>query len=708
MVASGPGTLPAAIPNNAGVKLNAPDPGETHPESHVNDRDETRALWDYLAGTGRLTSASVQAAVNTFTKVKLGSVHDVVLDTKITVPVGTIIEGDSDVATVVRWTGADDGVMFEREGPDPPDDPVFAHFTIRNMKFETVESNITAIRSYYGGFETFEGLSFYGIQTHFDIEGGFRPVIRNVYATTLGPNSCGGAVFKKMPHIDISGYTTYNPSTAEAVWTFHKVAAGTISNFNFYALETIGILIEEDCQGLVFTGGLIVAPTIGVVTRDVSQVSPSFCECIGVKIDQADEWACKIEWGAQIYFTRCEFTNSRRGAFIGKYNGAIFPDVPHAIRAGFFLCTFENIGADGINCEAGATYFNILGNHFLGMGASSVGAVPAISPPWDNSGVCLRIPAGTTEDILVAHNDMRNNAGGAIVDGSTGNRRCYWDNTGDEPSITNLAGTSVKTVAQLQADKWLIMKQQGGTPSAPPTDYLGLYFKTDGLLYKQGAVGSSSERRMLDTDIFTTTQRILQSTGAATFTETASPTVSGTLTATAGLSTSGTVSGATISGSTVTSTGAVNGATAVIGATAAGFGIVQRVKRRDAGSPVAALAFGVTSAAETDVVKGFIAMKRRGGQGTGDVLFGLDNNADTNDADESDVKAKLLGIPTAGAQSGAHWIFPYFDNSPPADADMMANTICFYADETGNTLKAKIKYKNGTTIKNITTPIPIA
>jgi hypothetical protein len=438
------------------------------------------------------------------------------ISTTVTIPIGASIIGSGDFLSIFEWIGADDGVMFDYE--EDPLPVAFSHSSMQHLAMRTVASNVTGIKRINGGVDYFSDIAFFGIERHFHIEGGFRPAINDIFAAGYGPNNCGGSYFKSMPHIDIKGYTTFRTSDAEGVLVFSYVAGGTITNTNMIGCDTTAFIIEGDCQGLVFTGGLIAGMTRGVLYRSVTEgddeIAPTFCEFIGVKFDQADSYCAEVVWGGQLYFTRCEFTNSRHGIIVGPYNGV---DPPQVIRFGVFLCTFENIGSNGIAFVGGATYFNVLGNHFLGMGASSVGADPPISPAWDNAGVPIVIGGGTTEDVLVAFNDMRNNADGTIADGSTGNNRCYWFNTGDDPVITNPAGASVQTVNQLQTDKWILLKQVASVAENPPTGYHGIYFKTDGNMYRKTAAGD--EVRILDADIFTAAGSIIKATSAETFDE---------------------------------------------------------------------------------------------------------------------------------------------------------------------------------------------
>lgn len=149
----------------------------------------------------------------------------------------------------------------------------------------------------------------------------------------------------------------------------------------------------------------------------------------------------------------------------------------------------------------------------------------------------------------------------------------------------------------------------------------------------------------------------------------------------------------------------VVGPTLNVGATAAGFGIVAQLRRLDGTAPIPTLGFNAANGgAEADVSKFGLGFKRTSTQGVGDVLFMLDNATDTAAVAESDLKMRLQSNPGA---AGAKFAQPYVDNSAMADADMPAGSICFFVNETGNVLSAKVKYAAGT-IKTLTAPLAIS
>lgn len=450
------------------------------------------ALTGTLTIQGTVTAAKIQAALDAgYAVIVPDGTHT--FSTKITVPVGGSIRGMGDRSTILSWTGSSSGIMFEYSaGSFTP-----SHISIRNLCLSTSQSSVVGIRIINGGFETLENLSFFGVATHFYISGGFRPSIRNVYGTSSPSGNAGGSYFASMPQIDINGYTTYGTSTETAVLTFNAVAAGTVSNINLYSPATKAIILQDNCQGLIFTGGVILAATTGILVQLSGGSSPTFCEFIGYKIDQCTVNSVSVSAGGQIHFTRCEFTNMTGS---GTLDAVALAAQASAVRITFNYCTFENITRHGINAAAGAGYFAVTGCRFI----SSAG-----------TGACLNIGADASSDVYVAGNWMRDWNTASIIDAATsGSRRYYLDNavsvavsiatpTGAvlrDPGgffgigdCTNALQTLGLTINQGAADDEILTLKSSdvahGITQATETDTYALmkkYSATDGGLFVQG------------------------------------------------------------------------------------------------------------------------------------------------------------------------------------------------------------------------------
>jgi hypothetical protein len=455
------------------------------------------------------------------------------VSTNITLYMGSVIQGPGQGLCTLEWVGAAAQSILEYSaGVFTPSHITLEGFTLR----ATTANNVTGIRLINGGFETLKDIGFQGISCHYFIQGGFRPAIYNTYAAGAGSNDVGGAYFDTVPHVIISGYTTYGQSlgmgdgtiTRNGVITFNRVAVVTAQSINVYGSSdrtgTIyGVIIEGDNQGAYFTDCVVVGGYSGLTARLAASGSPTFVGLTNFNVDQATHYAMELSQVAALRILGCDITNSWRGIVMGAWNLVNTSEISH--------CYFENLRHESIWCAGPPGSLHIWNNRF-GDGALS-GALPADAPLTplfsleDGAG-----PLAATNDaailfsggaappnitdtcIKVENNDGRDRGlvKPFIVDQTTSALERYFNfNSGTAPIITDLTNTTVNHRTQLQTDSHVKIKKTaiGSPPTNPQTGYGNFWIGDDNRAY----VNTGTDNRpLIDADVFTAAGMLLVGT----------------------------------------------------------------------------------------------------------------------------------------------------------------------------------------------------
>ncbi|WP_052285699.1 phage head-binding domain-containing protein [Kluyvera genomosp. 1] len=232
---------------------------------------------------------------------------------------GVSINGDSKEG--ISWIPLNNNiVMFDDS--DKPDETHGMICSISNISIDCKAfTGITGVRSINGNRINILNTNFFGCEKNIEFDRGGNHVISNVLsATTTDGNKAGrlllwssdddkyGAVFTTVDNYRVEG-----DSVDGAV--FLRRAVGVKFNnliVNDNSFDGICIVLENDCQGVLFNGGVIVGVGTGMLLRKGSGIdkSPIVCITQNLDFDQFEQSAIVIEAGRANQFFGGAITSS--------------------------------------------------------------------------------------------------------------------------------------------------------------------------------------------------------------------------------------------------------------------------------------------------------------------------------------------------------------------------------------------------------------
>lgn len=419
----------------------------------------TPALMTYITpnpGEDAVNAAAIQAALDQGVGVTLDA-GTVQIDEMIDPPYGAYISGMGQGLTTIEWVGAAAGIMIGHDSGQTIPAFTSSHITIKDLTLRSASVAVTGIKVTAGGFENISNVGFQGVTTPFNFQGGFRPSIRNVYCAGAGSNNTGGSIFYRLPRLDIDGYTTYSTCGATAVLRLTRIAGASISHLHLSSPGVIGVLIEDDCQGVVIDNSMALGVTIGASLRTAGGSNPSYTVFDNFNVDNVDTYGFEIAQGTQTRLIGCDITNSTgtpngmggyvdgTGTAVGVILGAFAP----VARTHIYGCNFDNLGPYGIKVLGGGGHLKAIGCYFIEGAINPAGSAAVL------------IEAGDSDEIHIIDGDWLHQTIGIVDQATSGSDRQYLDNKGAAPVITTPAGVTVRTSTAYQVDTSLDLNYRG-------------------------------------------------------------------------------------------------------------------------------------------------------------------------------------------------------------------------------------------------------
>lgn len=192
-----------------------------------------------------------------------------------------------------------------------------ANVMITDMALATTKSGVTGVHYQLAWNTIMDRMAFLGLAQNFNIDRGNVHQINHCIATGFGSNSLGTCRIWSSSDTDyvysvtINDFQFNNNGTGvssaldSAALYIRRASVSYFTNIKAGDLSTGGtptafIILENDCQGVKFTGCTGINPTFGMIIQQGAgvAVAPSFCEFHGLDIDQPHNAGVSISQGS--------------------------------------------------------------------------------------------------------------------------------------------------------------------------------------------------------------------------------------------------------------------------------------------------------------------------------------------------------------------------------------------------------------------------
>lgn len=208
--------------------------------------------------------------------------------------------------------------------------------------------------------------------------------------------------------LQIKSWSVMGFATSSVQLHLRRVVNATISEFITRDLQgtSDGILIDDLCEGILINQPIIVHPRYGISIIPNGANRPWFVTVVNGMIDQPKAGAMTID---------ADQVSVNSVSFVG---GAQRTNTDHivtirtaATNSEVNNCSFWDNLNNGINVEAGAVKFDLVGNRI-----------------GTQVGTAINVVVGASNDYRIVNNDVRDSNGGTIVDGGTGTNKQIFGN----------------------------------------------------------------------------------------------------------------------------------------------------------------------------------------------------------------------------------------------------------------------------------------
>lgn len=232
---------------------------------------------------------------------------------------GVSINGDSKEG--ISWIPINNNlVMFDDS--DHPDETHGMICSISNISIDCKAfTGVTGVRSINGNRIHIVNTNFFGCAKNIEFDRGGNHVISNVLsATTSEGNKAGrlllwsskddkyGAVFTTVDNYRVEG------DSVDGSILLRRAVGIRFNNLivNDNSFDGICIILENDCQGILFNGGVVVGVGTGMLLRKGSGIDKSPIACItqNLDFDQFEQSAVVVEAGRANQFCGGSITSS--------------------------------------------------------------------------------------------------------------------------------------------------------------------------------------------------------------------------------------------------------------------------------------------------------------------------------------------------------------------------------------------------------------
>jgi len=192
---------------------------------------------------------------------------------------------------------------------------------VEGLTIRTYQAGVTGIRGIGASANTIRDVGFQGPTLTLNFDRGLHNVVDTVYVEPFEGRACGMLSIGSSDPAWYSHYTTiraYQTRGQGSGWVaIFDRATNVSADFMVHDPGCDGILITDDCQGMMLSGW-IVKPHNGVVLSDVAGRKPSFVDLRRLHIDQAADFGVRLHAGTDLDVGG-QITNGGQGVLIGAY-----------------------------------------------------------------------------------------------------------------------------------------------------------------------------------------------------------------------------------------------------------------------------------------------------------------------------------------------------------------------------------------------------
>lgn len=221
--------------------------------------------------------------------------------------------------------------------------------------------------------------------------------------------------------------------------TLHRAVGTLITNIDvnqlssLYGLPVIGVLVEDDCQGVKISDSTLVYPSqFGIqFVNGSTGVAPTFCTVNNVDIDQCQGNAIQINNGQWITISGCNFTATAQ-------NAVLLNDDKNKV----FGCVIHQDSNNGVNVGTGVSEVDVSHNYFGGTMSAGI-----------------LINSGSGNNFIVTENTFSSSVSTPIINEATGTDIVLEKNIGAKPlSPASVSGTTAGTIYWWQEHQGTVKK----------------------------------------------------------------------------------------------------------------------------------------------------------------------------------------------------------------------------------------------------------
>lgn len=307
---------------------------------------------------------------------------------------GIVVEGESKNGTVLDIRGNGKHAFSYASGAYTR-----SHIGVRNMTIRTQYAGNCGVYAFNSGADEYTDLVFQGVDRTVHLDGGLGHSIARCKVESWGGQRVGSLILESTY---IAGYCQYNSiedyqtyfASLSAPIILRRATNAHISGYMAHAPGQPGIIIDDDCQGIVLESSQLIGCTNGVLIQSRNGRSPQSIDIRDTHIDQNSAAGIAVYGGSDVRVSGGEISNGFQGVEIGGY------PVVERVHVSTDILGQQN---NGVVIMAGGKWFDVKGCRISASG-----------------GAAIVVSGGQSNYYEISGNDVsQRNRGGGVYDFSS-------------------------------------------------------------------------------------------------------------------------------------------------------------------------------------------------------------------------------------------------------------------------------------------------